>query len=372
MKLKKLFAGVVAAAMIATMSFPAFAALNATTTDGVDVGGEVSITKTYFGTGFGEETVKLVIDNGGKPTDIIHSSMTAAEIAAAKNSMTISIASDQENGITVNDTTGEGTFKVKLPDYSRVGTYIYKIHEDKGNTAGMTYDEAQRWLVVHVINNMNGDNYGTGLTCKVGMFTSDPTNLSGDDLKAVKSGGFTNTYKNGNFTVEKKVKGNMADRDKVFNFRVTFTGIEHMNGKIKVGDDEIALTAVDNNTATYDFVLTHDQSIKFSNIPYGVTATVNELHVDENGNKTVIANAPGAKNDVYDVTYVDNQSVTIGMIKADNKVVDNTDLTAHITNTSSEHVDTGVILDNAPYILMLTVVAAGAMTLVIKKRREEE
>ena len=81
--------------------------------------------------------------------------------------MTTSIASGQENGITVNDTAGEGTFKVKLPDYSRVGTYIYKIHEDKGNTAGMTYDEAQRWLVVHVINNMNGDNYGTGLTCKV-------------------------------------------------------------------------------------------------------------------------------------------------------------------------------------------------------------
>ena len=35
-------------------------------------------------------------------------------------------------------------------------------------------------------------------------------------------------------------------------------------------------------------------------------------------------------------------------------------------------IDTGVILDNAPYILMLAVVAGGAMTLVIKKRREEE
>lgn len=367
MKLKKLFAGVVAAAMIATMSFPAFATLNATTTDGVDVGGEVSITKTYVGTGFGHETVKLVIDNDGKPTDIIHSSMTADEIATAKNNMTISIPSGQENGITVNDTDGTGTLKVKLPSYTRVGTYIYKIHEDKGNTAGMTYDEAQRWLVVHVINNMNGDNYGTGLTCKVGMFTSDPTNLSGDDLRAVKSGGFTNTYENGKFTVEKKVKGNMADRDKVFNFRVTFTGIDHMTGKIKANGTEITLT-----DGTYDFTLKHDQSCEFTNIPFGVTATVNELHVDENGNKTVIANTAGAKNDVYDVTYVDNQSVTIGTIKVDDEVVDNTNLTAHITNTSTENVDTGVILDNAPYILMLAVVAGGAMTLVIKKRREEE
>ena len=368
MKLKKLFAGVVAAAMIATMSFPAFAALNATTTDGVGVGDEVSITKTYVGEGFGQETVKLVIDNDGKPTDIIHSSMTSAEIAAAKNSMTISIPTSQTDGITVKDTEGTGTFKVKLPSYTRVGTYIYKIHEDKGNTAGMTYDEAQRWLVVHVINKMVGDNYDTGLTCKVGMFTSDPTNMTEQQLAAAKSGGFTNTYENGKFTVEKKVKGNMADRDKVFNFRVSFTGIDHMTGKIKADGKDIDLTT----DGTYDFTLKHGESCVFSNIPFGVTATVNELQVDENGNKTVIANTAGAKNDVYDVTYVDNQSVTIGTIKVDDEVVDNTNLTAHITNTSTENVDTGVILDNAPYILMLAVVAAGAMTLVIKKRREEE
>ena len=45
---------------------------------------------------------------------------------------------------------------------------------------------------------------------------------------------------------------------------------------------------------------------------------------------------------------------------------------ATFENKREGTVDTGVILDNAPYILMLTVVAAGAMTLVIKKRREEE
>lgn len=122
------------------------------------------------------------------------------------------------------------------------------------------------------------------------MYNADPTNMSATQLLAAKSDGFTNVYENGKFTVEKKVKGNMADRDKVFNFRVTFTGIDHMNGKIKVDDE----------------------------------------------------------------------------------VVDNTNLTAHITNTSTENVDTGVILDNAPYILMLAVVAGGAMMLVIKKRREEE
>lgn len=367
MKLKKLFAGVVAVAMMATMAMPSFADLSKTETVAPS-NGEVEITKTYTGTGFGQETVKLVIDNDGKPTDITHSSMTATEKTAAMNSMVISIPADQAEGITVSDTAGTGTFKVKLPSYTRVGTYIYKIHEKKGDTAGMTYDDAQRWLVVHVINNMDGDNYGTGLTYRVAMYNADPTNMSATQLLAAKSDGFTNVYENGKFTVEKKVKGNMADRDKVFNFRVTFTGIDNMTGKIKADGTEITLT----ENGTYDFTLKHDQSCEFTNIPFGVTATVNELHVDENGNKTVIANTASAKNDVYDVTYVDNQSVTIGTIKVDDEVVDNTNLTAHITNTSTENVDTGVILDNAPYILMLAVVAGGAMMLVIKKRREEE
>lgn len=370
MKLKKLFAGVVAVAMMATMAMPSFAALSKTETVGPNSDNEVEITKTYNGTGFGQETVELEIGNNGKPIEITHSSMTADEITTAKNSMIIRISDSQPNGITVSDTTGTGTFKVKLPNYSRVGTYIYQIKEKAGNTTGMTYDTDQRWLVVHVINNLNADGeVVTGLNYKVAMYNADPTNMSTTQLLAAKSDGFTNTYENGKFTVEKKVKGNMADRDKVFNFRVTFTGIDHMTGKIKADGEDIDLV-----NGTYDFTLKHGENCKFTNIPFGVTATVNELHVDENGNKTVIAKAEGATNDSYAVSYDNNQSVIIGSeTELDGgEVKVNNEFATTIINSSTENVDTGVILDNAPYILMLTVVAAGAMTLVIKKRREEE
>ena len=366
MKLKKLFAGVVAVAMMATMAMPSFAALSKTETVAPNSDNEVEITKTYNGTGFGSETVKLAVDNNGKPTAITHSSMTTTEKNAAMNNMVISIPADQADGITVKDTDGTGTLKVKLPSYTRVGTYIYQIHEVEGTTAGMTYDTAPRWLVVHVINNLNSDgDVVSGLTYKVAMYNADPTNMSTTQLLAAKSDGFTNVYENGKFTVEKKVKGNMADRDKVFNFRVTFAGIEHMNGKIKADGREIDLT----EDGTYDFTLKHDQSCEFTNIPFGVTATVNEL--DESGN--VIANTAGAKNDPYTVSYDNNQSVTIGSkTETDTGVKVNAEFATTIINTSTENVDTGVILDNAPYILMLAVVAGGAMTLVIKKRREEE
>lgn len=371
MKLKKLFAGVVAVAMMATMAMPSFAALSKTETVAPNNDNEVEITKTYTGTGFGQETVELEIGNDGKPVEITHSSMTATEIAAAKNNMIIKISDSQPNGITVNDTTGTGTFKVKLPDYSRVGTYIYQIKEKAGDTAGMTYDTAQRWLVVHVINNLNAEGeVTTGLTYKVAMYNADPTSMTTAQLLAAKSDGFTNTYENGKFTVEKKVKGNMADRDKVFNFRVTFTGIDNMKGKIKANGTDITL-----DNGTYDFTLKHGDKCEFTNIPFGVTATVNELHVDENGNKTVIAKADDATNDSYKVSYDNNQSVTIGSkteTDTDTGVKVNAEFATTIINASTENVDTGVILDNAPYMLMLAVVAGGAMTLVIKKRREEE
>lgn len=65
----------------------------------------------------------------------------------------------------------------------------------------------------------------------------------------------------------------------------------------------------------------------------------------------------------YEVTYKDNS----GTVGAKNKAG-----SATITNNCGSIIDTGVILDNAPYILMLAVVAGAAMTLIIKKRREEE
>ena len=70
-------------------------------------------------------------------------------------------------------------------------------------------------------------------------------------------------------------------------------------------------------------------------------------------------------NGEYEVTVPADANGTVSVAEnADNDVV--------FTNKSTVNVDTGVILDNAPYMLMLAVVAGGAMTLVIKKRREEE
>lgn len=106
--------------------------------------------------------------------------------------------------------------------------------------------------------------------------------------------------------------------------------------------------------ATATIHLAHGEHIVFNNIPYDVTYAVEEADYTSDA-------AGGYEAAKY--TFSD---------KGDIKKLDSAAETVEILNKNGASVDTGVILDNAPYMLMLAVVAGGAMMLVIKKRREEE
>lgn len=122
--------------------------------------------------------------------------------------------------------------------------------------------------------------------------------------------------------------------------------------------------------ATKDIQLQDGEFKGIQNLPYGVTYTVKEFTTDNSGNK------------IYAVQ--DNDELTVNGQKYTVDFENETGVFAYtdgetgkrkvtITNDAGDgDIDTGVILDNAPYMLMLAVVAGGAMTLVIKKRREEE
>lgn len=124
--------------------------------------------------------------------------------------------------------------------------------------------------------------------------------------------------------------------------------------------DASKLTFAENaKSATYDndawnFTLTHGESISFANLPKGVTYSVVEKYLNAANQITI-----------NDIKYTASYEYGTGTMEAAAKI-------ATVTNATEGFVDTGVILDNAPYILMLAVVAGAAMTLVIKKRREEE
>ena len=181
--------------------------------------------------------------------------------------------------------------------------------------------------------------------------------------KGTKNSAVENTYSAGSLEVKKVVTGNLGDKNKKFNVTVTFTAPA---GKTVAGDisyvenrEKKTIKSSDwkEGSVTKKIAVAHNDTITFTNIPYDVTYTV----VEDNYTKT----AEGAKDyDEAKYEYSDTNPI---------KAIDSANDTVIITNNKGDsNIDTGVILDNAPYILMLAVVAGGAMTLVIKKRREEE
>lgn len=350
MKLKKLFAGVVAAAMIATMSFPAFAARP---TPNVGSDGLVTITKKYTVTGSEEkkapaETFTFTVTpgakvNGAEKTVEKSEATTIPTMAANSNEKTVAFTALTEDG------TGTFTVDVANLNIKKPGMYYYTVTETPSNTAGVDY--AAKSMIMVITAGYADDGEDSSLSYWAALH--DSTNYNDKNSK------FENTYTAGSLKVTKKVTGSLGDKDKKFNVDVTFTAPAGKTVKSTItyvnnGAESIAPDAWKLNTKTNQYEakvtveLAHKGSVQFNNIPKDVTYIVEEQDYSR---------------EEYTATYEGDKSGTIA------NDVKSTTIT---NNKGDDNIDTGVILDNAPYILMLAVVAAGAMTLVIKKRREEE
>lgn len=355
MKLKKLFAGVVAAAMIATMSFPAFATRP---TPNVGANGLVTITKNYKVVGSEDkkapaETFNFTVTPGAT----IHTETGDVEKTVEKSeATTIPAMAANSDKKTVEFTTaltadGTGTFTVDVANLNitKPGIYYYTVTETAGNTAGVDYAADP---MIMVITAGYADDENSTLSYWVGLHDSKEFNN--------KNKPFENTYTAGSLNVTKKVTGSLGNKDKKFNIDVTFTApagktVNSTITYVNNGEKTIAPAAWKLNTttnkyeATVTVELAHKESVQFNNIPKDVTYIVEEQDYSR---------------EEYTATY--EETTKAGTIASDVK-------STTITNKRGDDtIDTGVILDNAPYILMLAVVAGGAMTLVIKKRREEE
>lgn len=350
MKLKKLFAGVVAAAMIATMSFPAFAARP---TPNVGANGLVTITKNYKVVGSEEkkapaETFNFTVTpgatvNGAEKTVEKSEATTIPAMAANSGEKTVAFTALTEDG------TGTFTVDVANLNITKPGIYYYTVTETPSNTAGVDY--AADPMIMVITAGYADDGEDSTLSYWVGLHDSKEFNN--------KNKPFENTYTAGSLKVTKKVTGSLGNKDKKFNIDVTFTAPAGKTVKSTItyvnnGEKSIAPAAWTLNTTTNQYEATvtvelaHKGFVQFNNIPKDVTYIVEEQDYSS---------------EEYTATYEDSKSGTIA-----NDVKSTT-----ITNQRGDDtIDTGVILDNAPYMLMLAVVAGAAMTLVIKKRREEE
>lgn len=361
MKLKKFFAGVLAAAMMLTVGATAAFAVNPATT--YQNQSEVKIYKHYGLEGNGtspEETFYLVQANkqvltGDISAEDVPNLIELTTKPDGANGYYVASVKFDEGGAKASETENVGAFVVKLPTYDHVGKFEYTLQEVAGNTAGVTYRLDTIKLVVSVIND--------GTIRVAGVHTE---NEGGQ-----KSSSFSdNKYAANTLTVSKYVSGNMGDKNTYFQFELSLepgTANGRKNFAESYAIDYAKATSNKNTTknisvngTSVKFWLKSGESISIANLPEGVEWTVNELDAD---GKAV---ANGATNGLYTVS-VDGATgsiVAAGASDTSNK--------ASFTNTHEGTPDMGVILDNAPYIALLAIVAIGGVALMLNKRRRDE
>lgn len=354
MKLKKFFAGVLAAAMMLTVGATAAFATNTTDTtnsmivaDGNGVANATLTKKLVVAEGIAPQsmTFKFTVGDGQADTA---KSVKAGIVGNGFVQPSVTFSKTGDNQYTANTYSQDFTMDlVKLlgANFNKVGKYAYTISENDTKIPGITKDNRTLKMIITVVNKTSENlDYNTGYGYYVGLFNQDGS----------KADDFTNTYNAYNLTVEKVVKGNFADLNDPFTFNITLSKDANKDnnyaGAIVTVSDSTnpannASWAIDGTTRT--ITLKHKQTATISNLPVGVTYTVTETRTD---------------GWVYDTK---GEVETATAINADKNEVT-------ITNEHEGTPDMGVVLDNAPYIAMLAIVAIGGVALMLNKRRRDE
>lgn len=403
MKLKKFFAGVLAAAMMLTVGATAAFATEGNNTPNdvrnsfpdmttIDLNSELELTKNYK------------VENGKAPFEKFEFDVTYVGAVKKDTNVTGEPASNWSitkeadftkdtagvptgaTGLPASGTAYKENFKIKLNELNiptgGTGIYVYKITEKDNGTPAVSYntDGGRLYLIVTVTHVTDGNgNIQNGLyNYAVALRRGDDNITAANAAKGTKvlaTEAFHNTYGAGNSVnsveLKKTVHGNFGDLGKDFTFNVTFNkavdknygniAFEAENGRKVYKANDPTQTGVNELEYGVEYVVTlkHGEIIEFGNLPADVTYTM-----VENG-----------KQDVEGTQKVDGIYTVTGEKTEDNKgtvTASATTAKEEIVNTNQESPDMGVILDNAPYIALLAIVAIGGVALMLNKRRRDE
>ena len=216
---------------------------------------------------------------------------------------TITVKPSNKSGVLSN------TITVKLPTYTKVGTYEYTMKEvvPENPTEGVTYDTEERTLKVYVENTIISNQDGTttpGFKCQVALIKQ---NGKKDDQ-------FKNVYNDGTLVVKKTVETDVAvDKDNDYSITVKLTGVNNVsyNGVItrKQGSasatEDVTFTGV-NGEAQATFTLKDTEYLTIEHLPQGAKYEVSEANATPNGQHVGEWNVSGL------VTAEDNKTIAAG------------------------------------------------------------
>lgn len=399
MKLKKFFAGVLAAAMMLTVG--ATAAF-ATTPDTISVKKDGSETDAKMFTESDDDLVltkTLHVVKGTAPDSmtfsftVVKQGETTAINGAASNAV---FTATQAEPFVGPDKDYTATTTVQLAtvlgnNKDKVGEYSYTITESTPAYPGVTPVDSTLTMKITVVNQL--DEQKQPIANSYGYYVA----LYRDNKKVEAKDAFKNSYDSKSLILSKTVHGALADLNKDFTFTIKFTkdtGVDANNlymgpqvgtlsTNVSIKPEGTATTPLAANTyleldKPYTVSLRHNGSLELSNLPAGIKYEVFENGSEVNGSDVVLntTNTSG-QNVKYVVTVKDadqnavsfsNNNTVSGQINKENPA----NVTTAFHNTNNAEPDMGVVLDNAPYIAMLAIVAIGGVALMLNKRRRDE
>lgn len=397
MKLKKFFAGVLAAAMMLTVGATAAFATEPISVkkDGseteakmfTETDDDLVLTKTLHvvkGTAPNSMTFSFAVAKQGETT-AINGAASNAVFTATQNEPFVGPNKDYTATTTVQLATVLGNNKDK------VGEYSYTITESTPAYPGVTPVDSTLTMKITVVNQLNEQKQP--IANSYGYYVA----LYRDGKKIEAKDAFKNNYDSKSLTLSKTVHGALADLNKDFTFTIKFTkdtGVDANNlymgpqvgtlgTNVSIKPEGTATTPLAANTyleldKPYTVSLRHNGSLELSNLPAGIKYEVFENGSEVSGSDVVLntTNTSG-QNVKYVVTVEDadqnavsfsNNNTVSGQINKENPA----NVTTAFHNTNNAEPDMGVVLDNAPYIAMLAIVAIGGVALMLNKRRRDE
>lgn len=260
----------------------------------------------------------------------------------------------------VSDGKATKVLNVHIPEntYSQPGVYRYEVTENEA--IGMVKED--------ITNDTASTKYLDIFVKRVG----DKCEVYGSELfadgSAEKLDGFVNTYTTYDLDLTKHVTGDMGETDYPFEFTVEFSG--PVNTTFTVGGkgyDEESVTLVGEEgeltgTATMQVKLADAETLELSGIPSCVEYTITETNPGKGYSTTNVIDEDWHTVNFDDGNDYSTEKQTMGK---ENHAVDFVN-----SRNAGDIPATGIILNFAPYILLVAFAGVFAV-LFLRKRREE-
>lgn len=243
--------------------------------------------------------------------------------------------------------TEEATFTVDPTVFEHAGVYKYTVTETASTYEGITNDTTlTRTLYIYVENGTDNNYVVVGAVLKNG---------------STKTDGFTNAYgQNKNelnkLTISKTIAGNAANMEETFSFTVKIDAQKGATSEWYKYTTSQGDTGYLTSGKSTEFTLGNADTITIIGLSNGDSYTVTEAEANEDGYVTT------AKIGETPVTLNDGSAT--GSIT--------TDSTLAYTNTRDSSTPTGIMMDIAPYAVLVVIAAAGCFIFLRKRHTKED